>query len=115
MLFRKRGFRAMVLGLLVATGLALTPAAFARSHVSFGISVPGVAVGYGPGYYGAYYAPAYAPAYYGPAYYDPYYYDSYYYGPSVVYYGGYGGHRHHRYYRDYGHHDHYRHDGYYRH
>lgn len=115
MSFRKRGFRAMVLGLLVATGLALTPAAFARSHVSFGISVPGVAIGYGPGYYGSYYAPAY----YGPAYYDPYYYDSYYYGPSyygpsVVYYGG-GYRHHHHYYRDYDRHEHYRHDGYYRH
>ena len=106
MAFRKRGFRAMVLGLLVATGLALTPAAFARSHVSFGISVPGVAVGYGPGYYGAY-----APAYYGPGYYDPYYYDSYYYRPSVVYYNDYG-YRHHRhYYRD--HHRRYYRDGYY--
>ena len=94
MLFRKRGFRAMVPGLLVATGLALTPAAFARSHVSFGISVPGVAVGYGPGY------GYYAPAYYGPAYYDPYYYDSYYYGPSVTYYGGYGHHYRHHHYRD---------------
>lgn len=106
MLFRKRGFRAMVLGLLVATGLALTPAAFARSHFSVGIAVPGVSVGYGPGY------GYYAPAYYGRGYYDPYYYDSYYYGPSVVYYGGYGGH--HRYYRDhyYRGHDHYRHDGY---
>ena len=103
MLFRKRGFRAMVLGLLVATGLALTPAAFARSHVSFGVTVPGVSIGYGPGYYGYY-----GPRYYGPAYYDSYY-DPYYYGPSVVYYnsGYYGGHRyyrHHNYRSGYRHH-----------
>jgi hypothetical protein len=98
MAFRKRGFRAIVLGLLVATGLALTPAAFARSHVSFGVSVPGVAIGYGPGYYG-YYAPAYGPAYYDPYYYDSYYYSPRYYGPSVVYYDSYG-HRHYRHHRD---------------
>ena len=111
MSFRKRGFRAMVAGLVIATGLALTPAAFAggHSHVSVGISVPGVSIGYGPGY--GYYAPAYyaAPA---PVYYDPYpyYYGPAYYGPSVVYYSG--GHRYygHRHYRDG-----YRHDGHYGH
>jgi hypothetical protein len=44
--FRKRGFRAMVLGLLVAGGLALAPAAFAGgSHVSVGVALPGVSVG----------------------------------------------------------------------
>jgi hypothetical protein len=92
MLFRKRGFRATVLGLLVAAGLALTPAAFARSNVSVGIAVPGVSIGYGPGYYGYYGRAYYGPAYY-PAYYDPYYYGGYY-GPSVsFYYDGYG-HRH---------------------
>ena len=102
MTFRKRGFRAMVLGLLVAAGLALTPAAFARGHISIGISVPGVSVGYGPygvvgvgGYYGGYYAPAY---------YDPYYYAPY---PAYgVVYGGYP----HRYYRG----GYYRDRGYYR-
>jgi hypothetical protein len=99
MLFRKRGFRAIVLGLLVAGGLALTPAAFARSHVSVGVSVPGVSIGYGPGYYG-YYGPAYYPA---PVYYSSYY-DPYYYGPSVAFYYDSWGHRHyyhrHGYYRD---------------
>ena len=72
--FRKRGFRAMVLGLLVAGGLALTPAAFAGgSHVSVGVAFPGVSVGYngyGGGYVGVY-APA--PAYYAPAYPTAYY------------------------------------------
>jgi hypothetical protein len=101
MSFRKRGFRAMILGLMIATGLALTPAAFARSHVSFGVSVPGVSIGYGPGY--GYYGRAYyAPSYYS-SYYDPYYYDDYYYAPRVVYRGYYGGHhyRHHNYRHDY--------------
>jgi hypothetical protein len=100
--FRKRGFRAMAMGLLVAAGLALAPAAFAGGHVSVGISVPGVSIGYGPGYgyYGsayyapAYYAPAYyAPAYYPTAYYSPYYYGGYY-GPSVSFYYDAYGHRH---------------------
>ncbi|MDR3385651.1 MAG: hypothetical protein P4L92_01255 [Rudaea sp.] len=111
--FRKRGFRAMVLGLLVAAGLALAPAAFARGHVDIGISLPGVSVGYwgghhgyvgvggygyGGGYYGGYYAPA-------PIYYDNYYAPAYgvvYGGPAVrvgypyhYYRGGY-------YYRDRG-------------
>jgi len=103
--FRKRGFRAMVLGLLVAGGLALTPAAFAGgSHVSVGVALPGVSVGYngyGGGYVGVY-APAaypayYAPTYYPTAYYDygPAYYSGYYYPAS---YGGYysGGHRYYR-------------------
>ena len=112
--FRKRGFRAIAMGLLVAAaGLALTPAAFAGGHFSVGVNVPGVSIGYGGhrGYVGVY-APAYGytygPAYYsGPAYYDydygPYY-DGYYYGPSVAYYGPayYGGYYYsggHRYYR----------------
>ena len=111
--FRKRGFRAIAMGLLVAAGLALTPAAFAGGHFSVGVNVPGVSIGYGGhrGYVGVY-APAYGyaygpPAYYsGPAYYDygPAYYDSYY-GPSVAYYGPayYGGGYYysdgHRYYR----------------
>jgi len=111
--FRKRGFRAMVLGLLVAGGLALTPAAFAGgSHVSVGVALPGVSVGYngyGGGYVGVY-APAAYPAYYSyptayypTAYYDygPAYYSSYYAYPA--YYGAYyysGGHR---YYRSHSH------------
>jgi len=90
MTFRKRGFRALALGLLVAAGLALTPAAFARGHVSVGIGLPGLAIGVGP--HNTYvgiggYAPGYyAPAYYGPAYYDAGYYAPAYYGPA--YYGG---------------------------
>ena len=52
MLSRKRGFRAMVLGLLAAAGLALAPAAFAHGGWSVGISVPGVSVGYGYPAYG---------------------------------------------------------------
>jgi len=107
--FRKRGFRAMVLGLLVAGGLALAPAAFAGgSHVSVGVALPGVSVGYngyGGGYVGVYapstyYAPAYYPtAYYPTAYYDygPAYYSGYYAYPAT--YGAYyysGGHRYYR-------------------
>jgi len=74
----------MVLGLLVAAGLALTPAAFARSHVDIGINAPGVSLGYYSGHhhhgyygYGGYYGPSYyyAPAYYAPAYYGPSYYN----------------------------------------
>ena len=99
MSFRKRGFRARVVGLLVAAGLALTPAAFARGHVSVGISVPGVAIGYGPGYYGYYGPRYYGPVVYDDYYYDPYYYGPSYYGPSVVIGGGYYGH--------YGHYGHY--------
>jgi hypothetical protein len=108
--FRKRGFRAMVLGLLVAGGLALTPAAFAGgSHVSVGVALPGVSVGYNGygGYYGSVYAPAAYPAYYAPAYPTAYYPTAYYdYGPAyysgsyayptagVYYYSG--GHRYYR-------------------
>ena len=79
----------MVLGLLVAAGLALTPAAFARGHIDIGINVPGVSVGYYGGhrghgyvgvggYYGGYYAPA-------PVYYDDYYYSPYYDAPYPAY------------------------------
>jgi len=103
MIFRKRGFRALALGLLVAAGLALTPAAFARGHLSVGIGLPGVAIGVGPHHsyvgVGGYYAPGYySPAYYGaPVVYDygyPAYYGPAYYG-GVVYSGGYyrGGYR----------------------
>jgi hypothetical protein len=123
--FRKRGFRAMVLGLLVAGGLALTPAAFAGgSHVSVGVALPGVSIGYGGhgGYVGVY-APAYpayyAPAYYPTAYYDygPAYYSGYYY-PYPAYYGAAyyysGGHRH--YYHNHNYPSHYStHSTYYRH
>jgi hypothetical protein len=111
MTFRKRGFRAMVLGLLVAAGLALAPAAFARGHIDIGISVPGVSVGYWGGhrgfvgvggYYGGYYAPS-------PVYYDDYY--APYYAPypayGAVYYAP------HRYYNRYYRGHYYRH-GYYR-
>ncbi|MBS0487987.1 MAG: hypothetical protein JSS13_11650 [Proteobacteria bacterium] len=104
MTIRKRGFRALVLGLLVTAGLALAPSAFAGGHVSIGINLPGVSLGYwgghhghgyvdvgvggyyggyGGGYYGNYYAPAYSGGYYGPSYYSGYY------APAPVYYGGY--------------------------
>jgi hypothetical protein len=85
MISRKRGIRAMVLGLLAAAGLALAPAAFARTYVDVGINAPGVSVGYYGGHhhhgwygsvgYGGYYAPYYYPSsyYYAPTYYDPYY------------------------------------------
>ena len=81
---RKRGIRAMVLGLLAAAGLALAPAAFARTYVDVGINAPGVSVGYygghhHHGWYGSvgYYGPSYyypSSYYYAPTYYDPYYY-----------------------------------------
>jgi len=79
---RKRGFQAMVLVLLAAAGLALAPAAFARTYVDVGVNAPGVSVGYygghhRHGWYGSvgYYAPYYSgPYYYAPTYYDPYYY-----------------------------------------
>ena len=125
MTFRKRGFRAMVLGLLVTAGLALAPAAFARGHIGIGISVPGVSVGYWGGnrgfvgvggyggYYGGYYGPAYYDGYYAPAYYNGYYaapypaygvvYNSGYYYPNHYYRGGY--YRHDRgYNNNHGHH-----------
>src|SRR4029079_13420689 len=52
MISRKRGFRAMMFGLVAAAGLALAPAAFAGGHVGIGISVPGVSVGYYGGHHG---------------------------------------------------------------
>jgi hypothetical protein len=108
MIFRKRGFRALALGLLVAAGLALTPAAFARGRVSVGIGLPGLAIGVGPhhtyvGVGGGYYAPGYyGPAYYGapvaygydygyPAYYGPAYYGGVVYTGGGYYRGGYRG------------------------
>ena len=66
----------MVLGLLIAAGLALAPAAFARGHVDIGVSVPGVSLGYCHycGYRGGYgYVGYYGGGYYAPAYYDGYY------------------------------------------
>jgi len=102
----------MVLGLLVAAGLGLAPAAFARGHVGIGISVPGVSVGYWGGHHGygyvgvgGYNGGYYAPAYYAPAYYDDYYYSSY---PAygVVYNSGYYPHHYrgdHNYYNRGGH------------
>ena len=47
-----RGFRSLALGLCVAAGALAAPAAFARSHVSVGVSVPGVSVGYHSGWHG---------------------------------------------------------------
>ncbi|MBS0569218.1 MAG: hypothetical protein JSS28_01295 [Proteobacteria bacterium] len=98
MTIRKRGFHALALGLLMSAGLALAPSAFARGHVSIGINLPGVSLGYwsgghrwgGYGYagwsgyyggYGGYYSPAYYGGYYGPTY------SSGYYAPAPVYYG----------------------------
>jgi len=114
MISRKRGFRAMMFGLVAAAGLALAPAAFAGGHVGIGISVPGVSVGYYGGHHGrgyvdvgGYYGGYYAPSYYYDPYYAPVVYDSYYYPyPHRVYYRGY--YPSHHYYRgDYRHH-HYR-------
>jgi hypothetical protein len=108
--------RHSLFGLLIAVGLALAPSAFARGHVSVGIGLPGVSLGYsdcrhcgggryygGVGYYGGgYYSGYAAPVYYSPAYYEPayysypsyggVYYDSYYSG------GGYRGRHHDGYY-----------------
>src|SRR6476620_7451992 len=105
MISRTRGFRAMCIGLMATSGLALAPAAFARGHVDIGVSVPGVSVGYYGGHHGRGYVNVggYYGGYYGPTYYyDPYYapvvYDSYYYPyPHRVYYRGY--YPSHHYYR----------------
>lgn len=91
MISRKRGIRAMVLALLAAAGLALAPAAFARTYVDVGINAPGVSIGYYGGHHhhggyigvnSGYYYPGYY-RYYAPAYY-PAYYDDYYYGRCYV-------------------------------
>lgn len=75
MISRKRGIRAMVLGLLAAAGFALAPAAFARTYVDVGINAPGVSVGYYGGHHHH--------GWYGSVgYYDPYYYRPYYYAPT---------------------------------
>jgi hypothetical protein len=91
---RKRGFRALVLGLLVTAGLARAPAAYGGGHVSIGINLPGVSLGYWGGHHGhgyvnvgGYYGGGYyGGGYYGGGYYSPAYYDSYYYAPAPVYY-----------------------------
>jgi hypothetical protein len=130
----RKSIRSFVMGVLVAAGLALAPAAFARSHwnVGIGIGLPGISIGYsdcrhcgrgwggnyyyGGGYYGGY-SSYYAPAYYGPTYYSPSYYDAGYYGPSY-YYPSYGVRYYdrpsHRYYGN-GYRDHGYRDGGYRH
>lgn len=103
MTIRKWGLRTLVLGLIAAAGLVLAPSAFARGHVSIGIDLPGISLGYwgghhghgyvgvggyyGSGYYGGGYYGNYSPAYYG-GYYGPSYYSGYY-APAPVYYGGY--------------------------
>jgi hypothetical protein len=99
-------YRVLLLGLLVAIGLVLTPSAFARSHYSINIGGPGYAVGYNSGHHGSSYGFVgggyYAPAYYAPSYYAPsYYYDTY---PSYGYVVGGPGYYNNRYYRN----DHYR-------
>jgi len=123
MISRKRGFRAMCIGLMAAAGLALAPAAFARGHVDIGVSVPGVSVGYYGGHHGrgyvnvgGYYGGYYGPTYYNTGYYyDPYYapvvYDSYYSYPHRVYYRG-GYYPNHHYYRGGYNHGGYNHGGY---
>ena len=124
-----RGIRSIVLGVLVAAGIALAPSAFARGHVSVGIGLPGLSIGfsdcrhcgrgwggnyYGGGYYGGGYGySSYSPAYYAPAYYSAGYYDDYYPGYGAVYYNrpihrsyyGYGGGYRSHGYRDSGHRD----------
>lgn len=103
---RIRGFRSMAIGMCVAAGLLLAPAAFARTHVSVGVGLPGVSVGYNSGWHGGGYGVVgvggygYGP-YYGGYYGGPYYgYYPGYYGPSAVVYGvGYrGGYYGHGYY-----------------
>lgn len=86
---RNRGLRAMLLGLLATAGLALAPSAFARGHVSIGIDLPGLSVGYWGGHHGRGYVDVGVGGYYGGGYYAPAYYDSYYYAPAPVYYGAY--------------------------
>ncbi len=83
-----RGMRSVALGLCVAAGALAAPAAFARDHVSVGIGLPGVSVGYNSGWHGhnSYYVGVggygYRP-YYG-GYYGGYYPG--YYAPAPVYY-----------------------------
>jgi len=84
-----RGLRNIALGLCVAAGALAAPAAFARDHVSVGVALPGVSVGYHNGWHGhnSYYVGV------GGYGYHPYrhgYYGGYYpgyYAPAPVYYG----------------------------
>jgi len=109
-----RGIRSIVLGVLVAAGFLLAPSAFARGHVSIGIGLPGVSIGWsdcrhcgwaGNYYYSGYYGPSYySPVYYGPTYYAPAYYSVGYYGPSY-YRHPIGVHHHDRHHRGHGRHD----------
>ncbi|HEY6941602.1 hypothetical protein [Dokdonella sp.] len=130
----RKSVRSFALGVLVVAGMALAPAAIARSHwnVGIGIGLPGLSIGYSDchhcgrgwggnysyagGYYGGgYYGSYYAPVYYGPSYYAADYYSPSYYEPS--YYPGYYSVRYydrpsHRYYGGHGRRDH---DGGHRH
>lgn len=129
MTINKRGFGKIAFAMLIVVGMALAPSAFARGHVSIGINLPGVSVGYWGGsrwhdhaYVGIGYSPGYYDGdyddYYAPA---PVYYDSYYAPGPVVYYSDpvyygptyYRGYRHeYRYYgRDRDYHHEYRHYG----
>ena len=92
MTIRNRGFRTLVLGLLVAVSLALAPSAFARSHLSIGINLPGLSLGYHDGHHSHGYVSVggyYGGGYYGSGYYAPSYYDGYYAAPAPVYYDSY--------------------------
>ena len=83
---RTRGFRSMAIGLCVAAGMLLAPAAFARTHVSVGVGLPGVSVGYHSGWHGRGYGYVGFGGYYG-GYYPGYYgYGPGYYYPAPVYY-----------------------------
>ncbi|HET8942202.1 MAG TPA: hypothetical protein VFN13_09470 [Rudaea sp.] len=110
MTIRKSALHTLTFALLGVVGMALTSSAIARSHLSIGINLPGVSlgyheghrghgrgyvdIGYGGGYYGGYgggYYDSYGGGYYG-GYYapTPVYYDSYYaYAPPVAVYNGY--------------------------
>jgi hypothetical protein len=124
MISRKRGFRAMLLGVVAAAGVALAPAAFAGGHVGIGINAPGVSVGYwgghhgrgfvdvGVGGYGGYYGGYYAPGYYYDPYYAPVVYSSYYY-PGRGYYNHY--YPSHRYYNNHHYNNHYNNNNHYNH
>lgn len=83
-----RGLRSLALGLCVAAGALAAPAAFARDHVSVGIGLPGLSVGYNSGWHGrggySIGVGGYRPYYYG-GYYGGYYPG--YYAPAPVYYG----------------------------
>lgn len=83
--------RFALFGLLIGAGLALSPAAFARGHVSIGVNIglPGLSLGYSDcrgcyggygnyGGYGRYYGGGYS-GYYAPA--------PVYYAPAPAYYG----------------------------